>query len=53
MIAAEVKRRDLAEHIKLGPGGIREIEFVVQLLQLIRAGREPELRQRSLMPALA
>ena len=53
LIAAEVKRRDLAEHIKLGPGGIREIEFVVQLLQLIRAGREPELRQRSLMPALA
>src|SRR5690606_9853427 len=53
LIAAEVKRRDLAEHIKLGPGGIREIEFVVQLLQLIRAGREPELRQRSLIPALA
>ncbi|MCB1559534.1 MAG: bifunctional [glutamate--ammonia ligase]-adenylyl-L-tyrosine phosphorylase/[glutamate--ammonia-ligase] adenylyltransferase [Xanthomonadales bacterium] len=53
LIAAEVKRRDLADHVKLGPGGIREIEFVVQLLQLIRAGREPELRQRSLMPALA
>jgi len=52
MIEAEVQRRDLAEHLKLGPGGIREIEFVVQLLQLIRAGREPELRQSSLLPAL-
>jgi glutamate-ammonia-ligase adenylyltransferase len=53
MIEAEVQRRDLAEHLKLGPGGIREIEFIVQLQQLIRAGREPELRVRGLLPALA
>ncbi len=53
LIEAEVQRRDLAEHLKLGPGGIREIEFIVQLLQLIRAGREPELRQSSLLPTLA
>jgi len=53
MIAAEVQRRDLAEHLKLGPGGIREIEFVVQLLQLIRGGRERSLRVRGLLPALA
>jgi glutamate-ammonia-ligase adenylyltransferase len=53
LIEAEVQRRDLAQHLKLGPGGIREIEFIVQLQQLIRAGREPELRVRGLLPALA
>ena len=53
MIEAEVQRRELADHLKLGPGGIREIEFMVQLQQLIRGGREPTLRQRGLLPALA
>ncbi|MFN7783766.1 MAG: bifunctional [glutamate--ammonia ligase]-adenylyl-L-tyrosine phosphorylase/[glutamate--ammonia-ligase] adenylyltransferase [Lysobacterales bacterium] len=53
MIEAEVQRRELAEHLKLGPGGIREIEFMVQLQQLIRGGREPALRARGLEPALA
>jgi glutamate-ammonia-ligase adenylyltransferase len=53
LIEAEVQRRDMAEHLKLGPGGIREIEFIVQLQQLIRAGREPDLRLRGLLPALA
>lgn len=53
MIEAEVQRRELAEHLKLGPGGIREIEFMVQLQQLIRGGREPPLRARGLEPALA
>ncbi|MBB5015424.1 bifunctional [glutamate--ammonia ligase]-adenylyl-L-tyrosine phosphorylase/[glutamate--ammonia-ligase] adenylyltransferase [Rehaibacterium terrae] len=53
LIAAEVARRELAEHVKLGPGGIREIEFLAQALQLIRGGREPELRQRNLLRALA
>lgn len=53
MIAAEVARRDLAEHIKLGPGGIREIEFLAQALQLIRGGREAPLRTRGLLSALA
>ena len=51
-IAAEVARRDLADDIKRGPGGIREIEFLVQALQLIRGGREPALRERRLLPAL-
>jgi glutamate-ammonia-ligase adenylyltransferase len=53
MIDAEVQRRELAHDLKLGPGGIREIEFLAQALQLIRGGREPALRQRSLLPALA
>jgi glutamate-ammonia-ligase adenylyltransferase len=51
-IAAEVARKELADDIKRGPGGIREIEFLVQALQLIRGGREPELRGRRLLPAL-
>jgi glutamate-ammonia-ligase adenylyltransferase len=52
-IAAEVVRKELADDIKRGPGGIREIEFLVQALQLIRGGREPALRERRLLPALA
>ena len=52
-IAAEVARKELADDIKRGPGGIREIEFLVQALQLIRGGREPALREPRLLPALA
>jgi glutamate-ammonia-ligase adenylyltransferase len=51
-IAAEVARRDMADDIKRGPGGIREIEFLAQALQLIRGGRESALRERRLQPAL-
>jgi glutamate-ammonia-ligase adenylyltransferase len=51
-IAAEVARKELASDIKRGSGGIREIEFLAQALQLIRGGREPDLRQRQLLPAL-
>ena len=40
------------QNIKLGDGGIREAEFVVQLSQLIRGGRMPALQQRGLIPAL-
>ncbi|MCC7017691.1 MAG: bifunctional [glutamine synthetase] adenylyltransferase/[glutamine synthetase]-adenylyl-L-tyrosine phosphorylase [Rhodospirillales bacterium] len=39
--------------IKLGRGGIREIEFFVQTQQLIRGGREPRLRTRSTLAGLA
>jgi Glutamine synthetase adenylyltransferase len=53
MIAREVRRRGLKDNIKLGAGGIREIEFIVQVFQLIRGGREPSLQQRSLLPTLA
>ena len=53
LIDAEVARKDLAANLKLGPGGIREIEFIVQLVQLIRGGREPALRVRGLLRALA
>ncbi|HEX5045923.1 MAG TPA: bifunctional [glutamate--ammonia ligase]-adenylyl-L-tyrosine phosphorylase/[glutamate--ammonia-ligase] adenylyltransferase [Gammaproteobacteria bacterium] len=52
LISKEVARKDMAENIKLGPGGIREIEFIVQAFQLVRGGRNPELRTRSLLTAL-
>jgi len=52
LIDAEVARKELEDNLKLGPGGIREIEFIVQLTQLIRGGREPSLRVRGLLPAL-
>lgn len=51
-ITAEVARHDRLDDIKRGPGGIREIEFLAQSLQLIRGGREPSLRERRLLPAL-
>ena len=51
-IVAEMQRRDMVDDLKRGPGGIREIEFLVQSLQLIRGGREPALRGRQLLPAL-
>src|SRR5262249_44210748 len=52
LIEREVTRRQLADHIKLGPGGIREIEFVVQALQLTRGGRDRLLQTPSLLAAL-
>ncbi len=52
MIEAEVRRRGFRGNIKLGQGGIREVEFVTQVFQLMRGGREPELQQRGLMAAL-
>ncbi len=52
MIRSEVRRRGLTDNIKLGAGGIREIEFIAQVFQLIRGGREPALRERGLMITL-
>jgi glutamate-ammonia-ligase adenylyltransferase len=55
-VRLEVERRDIAENIKLGPGGIREIEFIVQVFQLIRGGRDAPLRSQptlAVLPLLA
>jgi len=52
MIAQEVRRKQLVGNIKLGAGGIREIEFFVQVFQLIRGGRVKALQQRNLLLAL-
>ena len=42
-----------ANDVKLSRGGIREIEFIVQLLQVVRGGQFPELRTRPTLSALA
>jgi glutamate-ammonia-ligase adenylyltransferase len=52
LIAAEVQKRELQDNIKLGPGGIREAEFIVQSLQLVRGGSEPSLQSRELQEVL-
>ncbi|MGQ0585745.1 MAG: bifunctional [glutamate--ammonia ligase]-adenylyl-L-tyrosine phosphorylase/[glutamate--ammonia-ligase] adenylyltransferase, partial [Gammaproteobacteria bacterium] len=52
MINAEVQRQELQDNIKLGAGGIREIEFIAQAFQLMRGGREAELRGNRLLPVL-
>ncbi|MBT8144584.1 MAG: bifunctional [glutamate--ammonia ligase]-adenylyl-L-tyrosine phosphorylase/[glutamate--ammonia-ligase] adenylyltransferase, partial [Gammaproteobacteria bacterium] len=56
LIAADVVRAGREDDIKLGPGGIREIEFIVQAFQLLRGGSDPVLRDPRLLtvlPALA
>jgi glutamate-ammonia-ligase adenylyltransferase len=52
LIAREVERRELQDNVKLGPGGIREIEFIVQAFQLIRGGTDPRLQSRELRKVL-
>ena len=56
LIAREVARRDREEDLKLGTGGIREIEFIAQSFQLVRGGSDPRLQSAALLevlPALA
>ena len=52
MINRELQRKDIRDNIKLGPGGIREIEFITQALQLVRGGRQPALQVRGALAAL-
>jgi glutamate-ammonia-ligase adenylyltransferase len=52
LIEREVARRELADNIKLGAGGIREIEFIVQAFQLVRGGQDQRLQTASLLQAL-
>jgi glutamate-ammonia-ligase adenylyltransferase len=51
-IRQEVARRELSDNIKLGPGGIREIEFIAQVFQLIRGGHDAALRARPTLAVL-
>jgi glutamate-ammonia-ligase adenylyltransferase len=51
-ITLELKRKDRLENIKLGPGGIREIEFIGQAFQLIRGGKEKALQKRGILEVL-
>jgi len=52
LIEKEVARRDMVDHVKLGPGGIREIEFIVQAFQLIRGGQDRRMQTPSLLSVL-
>jgi glutamate-ammonia-ligase adenylyltransferase len=52
-ISREIELKGLHDNIKLGPGGIREIEFFGQIFQLIRGGVEPVLRERSILKVLS
>ncbi|SDS88936.1 bifunctional [glutamate--ammonia ligase]-adenylyl-L-tyrosine phosphorylase/[glutamate--ammonia-ligase] adenylyltransferase [Pseudomonas oryzae] len=52
LIQQEVRRKGMAENIKLGAGGIREVEFIAQAFQLIHGGRDLSLQQRPLLKVL-
>jgi glutamate-ammonia-ligase adenylyltransferase len=52
MINSEVRRKGLKNNVKLGSGGIREIEFIAQVFQLIRGGRDSRLQLKSLLDIL-
>ena len=52
LVDAEVRRREREHDLKLGPGGIREIEFRVQLESIIRGGRDPALRNGNTLALL-
>ncbi len=51
-INKQVRRKGMSQDVKLGPGGIREVEFVVQALQLVHGGRERGLQVASLHKAM-
>ena len=51
-IDRELQRKGMQTDIKLGPGGIREVEFITQVFQLIRGGRNSDLQTQSLYQAL-
>lgn len=53
LIQQEVRRKGMAENIKLGSGGIREVEFIAQAFQLIHGGRDLSLQQRPLLKVLS
>ncbi|MCE9633109.1 MAG: bifunctional [glutamate--ammonia ligase]-adenylyl-L-tyrosine phosphorylase/[glutamate--ammonia-ligase] adenylyltransferase [Methylophilales bacterium] len=49
----EIETRNMTDNIKLGAGGIREIEFIAQVFQLLRGGQQPELQIRPTLQVLA
>lgn len=51
-IELQVRNRRLKHNIKLGAGGIREIEFFGQIFQMIRGGVEPEFQERKILSVL-
>lgn len=53
MIALEVHKKGSERNVKLGPGGIREVEFIAQAFQLVHGGRDLPLQGRQLLPTLS
>lgn len=53
MIAKEVRRKGIEHNIKLGEGGIREVEFIAQALQILHGGRDQGLQTPSLLKVLS
>jgi glutamate-ammonia-ligase adenylyltransferase len=53
MIDRQARSRGQLDNVKLGPGGIREIEFIGQSFQLVRGGRDPDLQARGIREVLA
>ncbi|MBT5746843.1 MAG: bifunctional [glutamate--ammonia ligase]-adenylyl-L-tyrosine phosphorylase/[glutamate--ammonia-ligase] adenylyltransferase, partial [Gammaproteobacteria bacterium] len=52
MIARQVRKKGMLDDVKLGPGGIREVEFIGQAFQLVRGGAEKELQIRPILQVL-
>ena len=52
MIKQEVQRKGMKNNVKLGGGGIREVEFIAQVFQLIRGGRDSDLQERRVLKVL-
>lgn len=52
LIQQEVRRKGMTDNVKLGSGGIREVEFIAQAFQLIHGGRDLSLQQRPLLKVL-
>jgi glutamate-ammonia-ligase adenylyltransferase len=52
LIQQEVRRKGMTGNVKLGSGGIREVEFIAQAFQLIHGGRDLSLQQRPLLKVL-
>ncbi|MCS5710130.1 bifunctional [glutamate--ammonia ligase]-adenylyl-L-tyrosine phosphorylase/[glutamate--ammonia-ligase] adenylyltransferase [Candidatus Berkiella aquae] len=53
LVNSEIKRRNKEKDLKLGNGGIRQIEFLAQAIQLLRGGQEPQFREQNLLTVLS
>lgn len=53
LIRQEVRRRHLDNNIKLGSGGIREIEFILQCIQLTRGGKNKDIQEKNVLKLMA
>ncbi len=53
LVLAQIKRKQIKKNIKLGPGGIRQIEFLAQAFQLIRGGQNRQFQHRQLLIILS